>query len=149
MQRVKEANATAAQREQQRDERQRAERQMNQDYLFKQMAEHTYGKRSVVDQKNQQKQAALADANAHVNAERQRYECQRRKNVNHRLELEQQILARRNAPVAVKDQMSAEEIALNSHLLKDAEGTRARVLQEAEARGATAKPPYVPKRLLV
>mmetsp|Transcript_134532 Transcript_134532/g.335662 ORF Transcript_134532/g.335662 Transcript_134532/m.335662 type:complete len:502 (-) Transcript_134532:17-1522(-) len=105
------------------------QKQTNQDYLFQQIAERNKNRERALEQKRNQKQQAQAASVEYQEIERRRIEDARSKNIQYRLDLEQQIAEKKAAvrPKTFEDHMTPAERAINQHLIKEAEELRHQV----------------------
>ena len=116
-----EAMARAEQAEVSKQEQLKIERHMNQAYLFQQIAEREENRKRFIDeQKDHQKAAAEAAARAHEQAEKQRVQEQKMKNLEYRQGLDRQIQLKKMMQQLQEDQMSGAEKAMNRRYVLDA-----------------------------
>jgi len=115
--------------ERQRIERLRAARQHTQEFLFQQMSERDLQKHQLKDEKTQAKTTAREATLDYLDVERRKIAEQNAQNTNYRLQLEQQISAKKAAqqPKAAEDLMTHHERAINSRLLKESMEMKARL----------------------
>lgn len=105
----------------------RGARQSNQEFLKQQIEERSRLKRQAECQKGEQRVLVQAATEQFAEAERNRIEQQRCKNVKHRQELENQILGRKVAQKNEANNMTPAEIAINRHLLGEANELRSKM----------------------
>lgn len=118
---VRQANAQAEERERQKKMNQRSERIKNVEFLFQQMGERQKTQMDEVEQKKDLLQNARSNLAKFTEEERQKFGDKRNRNVQHRLELEEQITARVQAPARVReDLMSTSEAFINKRLVDEA-----------------------------
>ena len=116
-----EAMARAEEAEVSKRERLKTERHMNQAYLFQQISEREENRKKFLEeQKNHQKAAVEAAARAHEQAEKQRVQDRKMKNLEYRLELDRQIQLKKMMQQVQEDQMSGAEKAMNRRYVMDA-----------------------------
>jgi len=125
----KERMEQAEEDERQRIERLRAARQHTQEFLFKQMSERDSQKHKLKDEKTQAKSVAQEATLEYLEVEGRRIAEQNAQNTDYRLQLEQQISAKKAArqPKAAEDLMTHHERAINHRLLKESMEMRARL----------------------
>lgn len=125
---VRAADAKAAEAELQKAQAKNNERSLNQEFLFKQMTERESSRREQLDEFKREKDKCLAETAEFKDMEKQRLEQQRKKNIQHRMELEKQIESKKPPTRFQKryneDLMSAAEVAMNRNLLEDARFAR-------------------------
>merc|ERR1719313_317880 len=125
---VRAANAKAAEAELKKAQRYIQERQSNQDFLVKQMGERESNRKEKLDEFKKEKEHILAETQEFLEWEKRRVDLQRKKNMQHRIELEQQIESKKPPTRFQKrnneDLMSAEEVAMNWHLLEQARSAK-------------------------
>merc|ERR1712048_832306 len=118
---VQKANAEAAQKEQQKAERKRMEARRNVEFLTQQIEDKERKKQEAPEQKKQQHIRVVSDTNAYHEESKEKFTANRQKNINYRLELEQQIDSRKREPARVReDKMSTTEAYINKGLVHQA-----------------------------
>jgi hypothetical protein len=110
-----EADARAVEMDRNKQEKLKAMRGDTQAFLFKQMAEKDERKRQALELKRLQATILEVDTNEYNEMESKKAVNRRLKNVEHRLELEQQIYAKQQVKQAA---MSESEIKMNAQLLE-------------------------------
>merc|ERR1712070_848556 len=99
-----------------------------QNFLFKQMAEKDEKKEQALELKRLQASILEADTQEYMQMEKQKSQDRRVRNIEHRIELEEQIAERAKEP-ARKYAMSGAEVKMNRQLLDLVDKT----LQERDA----------------
>jgi len=115
--------------EKQRIERLKAARHHTQEFLFQQMSERDLQKHQLKDEKTQAKTTAQEATLDYLEVERRKIAEQNKQNTNYRLQLEQQISAKKAAqqPKAAEDLMTHHERAINRRLLKESMEMKSRL----------------------
>jgi len=113
------ANKDASERERQKKLQQKADRVKNVEFLLEQMSERRLKKND--DKELQEKLLAYArkEEEKFAEDERQKNETKRKKNIEHRLELEEQIEAR-SQRIIREDLMSTAEAFINKNVVEEA-----------------------------
>merc|ERR1711904_690721 len=111
-----EADARAIEMERNKEEKLKQMRHETQNFLFKQMAEKDEKKEQALELKRLQASILEADTQEYMQMEKQKSHDRRTRNVEHRIELEEQI-ADRAAEVVRKYAMSGAEVKMNRQLL--------------------------------
>jgi hypothetical protein len=118
---VRKANSEMAEREKQKQAQKRADRVQNVDFLFHQMGENQRIKSEEEDRKVQLLSTVRSATDQYAEEERQRAADKRARNVQHRLQLEQQISSRVKVPPRVReDLMSTSEAFINKNIVGEA-----------------------------
>merc|ERR1711959_861267 len=116
MKQKEEADARAIEMERNKEAKLKGMRYDTQAFLFKQMAEKDEKKEQALELKRLQASILEADTQEYMQMEKQKSEDRRTRNVEHRIELEEQI-ADRAAEVVRKYAMSGAEVKMNRQLL--------------------------------
>ncbi|CAK8988047.1 unnamed protein product [Durusdinium trenchii] len=115
-----EALAREEQVDKEKEERQRTERQMNQAYLFQQIAEREEKKKVILEEEKDRLKAVEAAAKEHRVAEQQRLHAEKMKNCRYRLELDRQIRLKKTMQQFQEDEMSEAEKDMNRQYVMEA-----------------------------
>merc|ERR1711918_287919 len=111
-----EADARAIEMERNKEAKLKEMRNDTQAFLFKQMAEKDEKKEQALELKRLQASILEADTQEYMQMEKQKSQDRRVRNIEHRIELEEQIAERAKEP-ARKYAMSGAEIKMNRQLL--------------------------------
>merc|ERR1711977_201551 len=111
-----EADARAIEMERNKEAKLKEMRHDTQKFLFKQMAEKDEKKGQALELKRLQASILEADTQEYMQMEKQKSQDRRSRNIEHRIELEDQI-ADRAAEVTRKYAMSGAEVKMNRQLL--------------------------------
>merc|ERR1719327_2610848 len=111
-----EADARAIEMERNKEEKLKQMRHETQAFLFKQMAEKDEKKEQALELKRLQASILEADTQEYMQMEKQKATDRRVRNIEHRIELEEQIAERAKEP-ARKYAMSGAEMKMNRQLL--------------------------------
>lgn len=118
---VNQAEAEAVERDRQKLLAKKAERIQNVEFLFQQMGEKKEQKKTEKEAKSAMLDGARTAIDTYAEDERKRSLDKRNKNVQHRLELEEQINARIRLPATMReDLMSTSEAFINKNLVGEA-----------------------------